>query len=580
MRTCWKPRARKPLPPRHTPWHLMSIDSYAPAIAPRIPNAPGRSASSSNASVTIARAETPVRQVALLVDPSCLRRVHSELARQLSECGIRTTAIRSRSHHPLPWSARLLLELERVTRRIAGTRLTDEIDFAQLMLTDVCPTDPPDLVIDLCEDRATRPDGRTVRILYDGAPGETALMGALLAGRMPAIDIEEVETGAILACGIPCADNAGTILEAFECVLARVVTLLLSVMRNPAPLVSAQRSAHSLRTRSLVAFEAKAVARSIVRRLYALCCYTPHWRTCWRFVDGPDLWQTGTLAGTAWNVIPDPGFRFYADPFPFVHQGRSYVFLEDWDHRRNKAVISVVPFGEGGPSGPARPVLEEPWHLSYPFLIAHDGQIWMIPESSASRSLTLYRADPFPDRWVAEARLLSDIEASDATVIRHKDCFWMFAATRDGHGSWSDTLSIFHARDLHGPWQAHRRNPILVDQAAARPAGAVVARDGKLWRPVQDCTDGYGTGIGLAEIVRLDHEGFEQRTHCVLRPQPNWPGRRLHTLNRAGRLECIDGAAYSPRSRVLARRLQSWSGRRELPRDWGQPDRMPSDPEI
>jgi hypothetical protein len=97
-------------------------------------------------------------------------------------------------------------------------------------------------------------------------------------------------------------------------------------------------------------------------------------------------------------------------------------------------------------------------------------------------------------------------------------------------------------------------------------------------RPVQNCTDGYGTGIGLAEIVRLDHESFEQRIHCVLRPQPNWPGRRLHTLNRAGRLECIDGAAYSPRSRVLARQLQRWSGRRELPRDWGT-DRMPSDPE-
>jgi hypothetical protein len=399
-------------------------------------------------------------------------------------------------------------------------------------------------------------------------------MGALLAGRMPAIDIEAVGTGAILTTGIPCADNAGTILEAFECVLARVVTLLLSVMRNPAPLMPRQRSAHAIRTRTLVAFEAKTVARSIVRRLYALCCYTPHWRTCWRFVDGPDLWQTGTLVGTTWNVIPDPGFCFYADPFPFAHQGRSYIFVEDWDHRRNKAVISVVPFGESGPSGPTRPVLEETWHLSYPFLLAHDGEIWMIPESSASRSLTLYRADPFPSRWVPEAVLLSDIEASDATVIHRNGTFWMFAATRDGRGSWSDTLSIFYARDLRGPWQAHPGNPILVDQATARPAGAVVERDGKLWRPVQDCTDGYGTGIGLAKIVRLDHTGFEQKIHSVLRPSPNWPGRRLHTLNRAGRLECIDGAAYSPRSRALARRLQSWSGRRELPADWNQPDRM------
>jgi hypothetical protein len=548
----------------------MSIDTHAET---RAFGGPTGRAGASRGSMAIARAEAPIRHVALLVDPSRLRFAHAELARRLAEGGIRATFTRGRSPQPLPWSAELLLELERMTRRVAGPRLTDRIDVGQLMLTDACPADSPDLVIDLCEDQATRPSARTVRILYDGTPGETALMGALLAGRMPTIDIEEVETGAILATGTPCADNAGTILEAFECVLARVTTLLLTVMRNPAPLVPARRSAHSIRTRSLVAFEAKSIARSIVRRLYALCCHTPHWRTCWRFVDGPDLWQTGTLAGTTWNVIPDPGFRFYADPFPFVHRGRSYIFVEDLDHRRNKAVISVVPFGESGPSGPAQPVLEEPWHLSYPFLIAHDGEIWMIPESSASRSLTLYRADPFPSRWVPEAVLLSDIEASDATVIQHNGTFWMFAATRDGGGSWSDTLSIFHARDLRGPWEAHQGNPILVDQAAARPAGAVVERGGKLWRPVQDCTDGYGTGIGLAEIVRLDHTGFEQKIHSVLRPSPNWPGRRLHTLNRAGRLECIDGAAYSPRSRVLARRLQGWSGRRELPDDWDQLDR-------
>jgi hypothetical protein len=34
---------------------------------------------------------------------------------------------------------------------------------------------------------------------------------------------------------------------------------------------------------------------------------------------------------------------------------------------------------------------------------------------------------------------------------------------------------------------------------------------------------------------------------AVLRPGPLWPGRRLHTLNRAGRLECIDGSASARR---------------------------------
>jgi hypothetical protein len=44
-------------------------------------------------------------------------------------------------------------------------------------------------------------------------------------------------------------------------------------------------------------------------------------------------------------------------------------------------------------------------------------------------------------------------------------------------------------------------------------------------------------------------------------------------LNRSGRLECIDGAAHSPRHRALARRLQNWSGRREPPADWDRWDR-------
>jgi hypothetical protein len=240
------------------------------------------------------------------------------------------------------------------------------------------------------------------------------------------------------------------------------------------------------------------------------------------------------------------------------------LFVEDFDHRNGKAIISVVPFGERGPQGPAQPVLEEPWHLSYPFLLAHGGHIWMIPESSAAGRVDLYRADPFPHRWIHEATLVSGVEASDATVVRHGGCLWMLAATRDGAGSWSDTLSIFSAPDLLGPWQPHPLNPVLIDQATARPAGTMFVRDGKLYRPVQDCTHGYGTGIGLAEVTRLDHDGFDQKIHALLRADPSWPGRRFHTLNRAGRLECIDGAAYSPRSRFLARQLQTWSGRRDI----------------
>jgi hypothetical protein len=505
-----------------------------------------------------------VQHVCLLVDPSQVRQAHRALATRLRQAGLRVCILPGRAPVPLPSPVALLLRMERVIHRVIGSRLSDPLDFRQLSLPQFSSAEPPDLIVDLCGDSGAGQRSPTVRIVYDGVPGETALIGALVAGRMPMIEIEDPSTGMIVAGGLPCADNAPTLSDMLEHVLARTITLILSLARDAAPASPRPRpSPRRIRSRDIAAREAKLLSHAIIHRLYELCCYTPHWRTCWRFVDGPDVWDTQSL-GSSWSILPDPGFRFYADPFPFVHEGRTYVFVEDLDHRTNKAAISVLPFDDRGPSGPAEPVLDLPWHLSYPFVFEHDGQIWMIPESSANRTVTLYRADPFPYRWVVEEILLADIQAGDATVTWHAGSFWMFTATRDEAGSWSDTLSIFTAPRLQGPWRPHAANPVLIDQTAARPAGAMVWRHGTLWRPVQDCSAGYGTGVGLAEVTRLDHGGFSQKVHTVLRPDSSWPGRRLHTLNRAGRLECIDGSAYSPRNRWLASRLQARSGRRDM----------------
>src|SRR5262249_15604798 len=157
-----------------------------------------------------------------------------------------------------------------------------------------------------------------------------------------------------------------------------------------------------------------------------------------------------------------------------------------FDHRTNKGVISFVEVDRNGPRGPVRPGLAEPWHLSYPFLFEEEGQIWLLPESSADRTLNLYRADPFPHRWTREATLISDTVVSDATLVRHNGRLWMFAATRDDAGSYSDTLSLFIAPRVVGPWRAHPSNPVLIDRCGARPAGGIFVRGGRLWRPVQD----------------------------------------------------------------------------------------------
>ena len=137
----------------------------------------------------------------------------------------------------------------------------------------------------------------------------------------------------------------------------------------------------------------------------------------------------------------------------------------------------------------------------------------------------------------------------------------MFGTTRDGAGSPSDTLSIFSADRLEGNWMPHPQNPIIIDAVAARPAGPCFRQGGKLYRVTQDCRAGYGKAIGLVEVLQLDEHTYEQRLDCIIRPDAAWPGRRFHTLARAGNLECIDGSATAPKSRLVSRLMsQNWRG--------------------
>ena len=161
---------------------------------------------------------------------------------------------------------------------------------------------------------------------------------------------------------------------------------------------------------------------------------------------------------------------------------------------------------------------------------------------------------------------LSGLELADATIIRHGELYYLFGATRDGAGGYSDTLSLFYAQDLFGPWLPHASNPVMIDRTSARPAGNFVTINGQTWRPVQDCTVGYGCALGLAEVVELSPTSFKQIVRHTIRPGPLWTGRKLHTLNRCGRLELIDGTSIQPKIPAfgLPGRRPHSNGQREL----------------
>ncbi|KQO65906.1 MULTISPECIES: hypothetical protein [unclassified Methylobacterium] len=420
----------------------------------------------------------------------------------------------------------------------------------------------PDCVIDLGGD-CDAPDGVPVwRLLYDGQPGEAALLASLLAGRVPVASL--VADGRVLCEARLGTEVRGVVRTTFEDGLARTVTMIAAAFVGGAAPIPAgsppPASGAGLGARDLARRAARIAVGSAVRRLYHLGYRAPHWRIGWRRLDGPDLVALGRHPDSGWHELPDDGRRFYADPFPIVHAGRCWLFVEEYDHASAKGVISAVAFDETGPVGTPVRVLETAHHLSYPFVFARDGAVWMVPECCAAGTIDLYRATDFPGGWVKEATLVADVAASDPTLFEHDGRWWLFATVREapaaaplGHGSFSDALYLWSAPDFRGPWAPHRANPVLVDTAAARPAGRVVVHDGQAVRPVQDCSRGYGWALGLMRIDRLDEDGFAQSFLSRIEAGPLWPGSRLHSLNAAGGFEFIDGSARAPR--VSPRRM-------------------------
>jgi hypothetical protein len=406
-----------------------------------------------------------------------------------------------------------------------------------------------DLTFDLTG--SPEPQSGAIVPLYDGAAGDIARDAALLEGRAPWIELVSGDGANRLthASALPALARRGILAYGREAVATRLVTLVtmlaahgLGCSAGPLP-VRARPSAPASPS-----FLAANLAAAISRRLHKLVAFEGHWRIGLRTLgSGEDPfgaidWRRDAL----WQWAPDDRKRYFADPFLFEEGGTTYVFCEEYPYATQKGVISVFALDATGGFGEPRVVLERPYHLSYPLIFRHDGQIWMMPESSANRTLEIFRADPFPYRWTLDRVVLRDIEISDATPFEWRGAWWLMGATNEPGTSTWDCLSLFSSSGPLGPWTPSGDGPVLIDASAARPAGNLFRRNGELWRPAQDCTDGYGSGLALCRVDELGPGTLRQTAMRRFRPPAG-----SHTFNLSERFMAIDTAGFRSRSAWL-----------------------------
>jgi len=256
-----------------------------------------------------------------------------------------------------------------------------------------------------------------------------------------------------------------------------------------------------------------------------------------------------------------------ADPF-MLRMGQTWhMFFEVLNSRTKRGEIGLAISHDGYSWRYQQIVLAEPFHLSYPYVFEHQNAVYMIPESRQANSVRLYKARKFPTDWSLICTLLEGVSFADSSVAWHKGKWWMF--TEASQGFKLDTLRLFYADELTGPWREHPQSPIIAgDPHIARPAGKIVSLGDRLIRYAQDDYPTYGQQVWAFEVTELTTGRYMERKvppSPILQPgQCGWNQFGMHHVdphetNDGSWLACVDG--YGDERMLVSlwgRRIQRW----------------------
>lgn len=490
----------------------------------------------------------PPLRICLYLDPSRVFRWHLWLAEALAGVpGYEVSAVFAAESRPLPRSCALLFELERLVYRLNKHNAVDPAgaQLGNAIRTAGDRTGGFDVVVDFAgEGTSLPPCTRALLPCFDGIPGEIGLISALADRKPLLVEVHDSARPGAPWSARPALEDPAVIARSVDNALSCAARLIVKVLRQPDPRALVEgRSGSGLlsapmppapRVGAAVAVHAaRALAWKMARLLGHIAMGGNNWAVAWRVTGSLSLLDERSAS---FSLKSDDGRRYYADPFPFCHQGRRFVFVEEFPYATGRGCISVFEIDAASNASAPRLVLEEPHHLSYPFVFELDGEVWMLPEAGESRGVYLYRAEQFPYKWKREACLIDGIEAYDATLLRDNGRFWLFASERAWNSSGWDILSLFHSDSLTGDWRPHARNPVLLDATLSRPAGAIFSHNGETLRSAQDCSRLYGGAVSLCRIDALGPEEFRQTLIGRIHARE----RGCHTYNRHGAIEVID----------------------------------------
>lgn len=242
------------------------------------------------------------------------------------------------------------------------------------------------------------------------------------------------------------------------------------------------------------------------------------------------------------QLFSPPIDRFWADPFPWFYNNKYYIFYEELLFKTEKGYICCFTLDENMTATNHQVVLDQPYHLSYPFIFEHNQKIYMMPETKENQTIEIYECKHFPNEWKLYKTIMHGVSAVDSTLLEHEGKWWLFTNITTGNEKAYDNLYLFFAESpFSDNWTPHPLNPIIKDIQSARPAGKIYKEGNTLIRPSQDCSIRYGYAINLNKIIKLSETEYSETLQKKIIPPKDNPNMlSTHTWNSIEGIRTID----------------------------------------
>ena len=255
----------------------------------------------------------------------------------------------------------------------------------------------------------------------------------------------------------------------------------------------------------------------------------------------------------SFHVLKPDFRRWFADPIPFFYKGKYYVFMEVFDKLKKKGYIGLSGFDAEGRLKKPIKIIEEPFHMSFPNVFAYKGEIYMVPECSASEQIRIYQMqNGYIEKWNFYYAFDGLKNITDIAVCEGDNGnLYLLASEINSANPYQARLLLFSLTNLQD--RSRIQIKLVWNQEeytySTRNGGNFIFRNREMLRVVQHSTkEFYGKFITLNRISELGVNGIKEEvvqkiaSCCFQTPLPPFIFRVLgtHTFGQINMLEIAD----------------------------------------